>query len=481
MERQATPEASTTTGTRNVERQATEATTTTGTRNMERQATEATTTTDICSIERAEAEATTTTGSRNIEREETEATATTIDPGIGRCSVRGCRIRGDEKFKCAVTGCNKLLHLECFETYVLVKHSLHPLPGGNHNVACTKLHHIRAAKELSGGGDKQVEGGRKGNWESDGKGGPNDPHTSMKILLDWWMTEGSYSKFCGKRNDGVKKIEFCNHLAAKITAETTGTRDGKNVLNKIQHIERSFKEAHNFAESETGAGILENDGETTFQDLIKKKCPFYYDIHDIMIDRASTRPKTTNYDLNDDDDEEEEDFHGTENVCHQDNIRSNVRTINTGTPTSVGGVSDVSEVDGDGRTTSSRASKAKRRKKSSLLDDDAITMLGEANQRSTERMNEMVRHHKSLEAMEAKKLELQMKHDEAKLVLEEKREEREQKSLAFTSWNGKNAELDYKMNLLKRYNEMKKELQWSDEQILGYCPEMEQVITSYNK
>ncbi len=90
---------------------------------------------------------------------------------------------------------------------VVAKYDLHPGPRKDH-VACTKLHHIKAAKELSGEGKDQAEGGRKGNWESDGKEGPNDHNTSMRILLDWWMTEGNYSKFCGKNNDGVRKIQW---------------------------------------------------------------------------------------------------------------------------------------------------------------------------------------------------------------------------------------------------------------------------------
>ena len=61
-------------------------------------------------------------------------------------------------------------------------------------------------KLLSGGGE-DAEGGRKGKWERDGKNGPDDPNTSMSILIKWWMEEGNYSRFCGKNNNGVKKIQ----------------------------------------------------------------------------------------------------------------------------------------------------------------------------------------------------------------------------------------------------------------------------------
>jgi hypothetical protein len=61
---------------------------------------------------------------------------------------------------------------------------------------------------------------RVGKWNGDGKNGLDDPHTSMRILLDWWTTEGNYSRFCGKHNDGIKKIQFASSLANTMTEET---------------------------------------------------------------------------------------------------------------------------------------------------------------------------------------------------------------------------------------------------------------------
>lgn len=427
-------------------------------------------------------------GQLNEDTNQPTATCTTTgEPDHGRCSLRVCRIRGEEKYRCAAPQCDRVLHLECYEQHVMAKYDLNPLPGSNFNVACTKFHHKLATRDLSapGGGDERAEGIRKGNWECDGKRGADDPHTSMKILLDWWMEEGNYARFCGKKNDGLRKIQFCANLATKISSETTVTRDSKSVLNKIQHIERSFKEAHTFAESETGAGIKEKDGEANFQDLVKKKCPFYYDIYDVMIDRASTRAKTTNYELDDDDDDEDEIIIAAVDEGNQNHnnptLQPETPFANRGTPTSVGGMSGVTEMDADGENTTAQsttsASKAKKRKKSSWIDDDAASLLTAANDRSTAKMNEMVRHHKILESMEEKKL----KHDDAKLQLDKRKEEREERLANLDIWKGKSAELDYKMSLLKQYQEMKDNLKWTDQQILDYCPDMEQVIKSSNK
>jgi hypothetical protein len=117
----------------------------------------------------------------------------------------------------------------------------------------------------------------------------------MRILLNWWMEEGNYSKFSGKHNGGVKKKDVCQTLATKITEETTSVRDAKNVLSKIQHMEKKFREAHNFATSETGAGVLERDGESKFEEIVKRKFPYYYDLVEVMVDRASSAPKASCY------------------------------------------------------------------------------------------------------------------------------------------------------------------------------------------
>ncbi|WP_447516275.1 hypothetical protein, partial [Clostridioides difficile] len=88
-------------------------------------------------------------------------------------------------------------------------------------------------KDTAGGGEDADGGNRKGNWDCDGKKGHDDPHTSVKILLDWWMKEGNYNKFCGKNNNGIKKIQYCNQLAEKISRETNTLRNAKNVQSKI--------------------------------------------------------------------------------------------------------------------------------------------------------------------------------------------------------------------------------------------------------
>ena len=149
--------------------------------------------------------ATTTTATTNA--------APTADESLTRCNVRGCRVRGAEKLTCAADGCNKMAHLMCYQALVLTDKknntSLPPLP--NLEVACTKACYTAATKALSSNNGR-------GNWTTDGIHGPEDPHTSMKILLDFLTTEGNYSRFCGKDNNGVTKQQFGSTLAEKICA-----------------------------------------------------------------------------------------------------------------------------------------------------------------------------------------------------------------------------------------------------------------------
>jgi hypothetical protein len=104
-------------------------------------------------------------------------------------------------------------------------------------------------------------------------------------------------------NQGMKKkqFEFAASLANRMSTETNTKWDSKNVINKIQHIEKKWREAHNFATSETGAGIKEVDGEVSFDDIVQKKCPYYFELLDVMSDRASSAPKLTCYADDDED------------------------------------------------------------------------------------------------------------------------------------------------------------------------------------
>jgi hypothetical protein len=389
-----------------------------------------------------------------------------------KCSFRSCKVNGALLITCSAQGCSKKVHLMCFQGLLLKRYTeLQALPVGK--VACTKRCHGKIVKETAGGGEDADGGNRKGNWDCDGLDGVKDPHTSVKILLDWWMTEGNYNKFCGKHNNGTKKIQFANNLAEKMSRETNSQRNAKNVLNKIQHIEKTFKDAHLFASSETGAGLKEDD-EGTFEDSVKKKCPYYFDLLDIMADRASSKPKATSYD----DSEESEvfDIQGMSELSDGEEVVEEVGDKSVATKRTARTSSN---------TTSSR--KAKKKRIPGII-DDAVEVFTEASKNSKEKMDEMVRHNQFIEKLEERKMVLEEEKknlEERKVVLEEEKrdlEERkvviEEKKMHQASWQNKNDKLQYQMQLLDQYNNLKQNHNWSDERIVAFNPDMKLIVDS---
>jgi hypothetical protein len=68
----------------------------------------------------------------------------------------------------------------------------------------------------------------------------------------------------------------------------------------------AWKKAHDCANTETGVGLQESgDPEDikTFKEAVLKKYKHYFDLLDVMVDRASTTPKTMSYESTTDEDE----------------------------------------------------------------------------------------------------------------------------------------------------------------------------------
>jgi predicted RNA-binding Zn ribbon-like protein len=353
-------------------------------------------------------------------------------------------------------------------------------------VACTKVCYqlaIRASSENDPG---------RGNWCSDGLGGKDDPHHSMKILIDWFTTEGNYARFRGKNNDGVRKQEFATSLAVKLNQETKSTRNAKQVLSKITHVESAFRAAYEFANSETGQGILNDDGVTTFEELVRRKFPYYYDLVEIMGDRSATEPRMTNAhssldvfsDVDDDLEDEEIDncldnleevvtWEGkagnnseispisSEYTSLNNPILSEQATHNTVIKTSEetkAATTESTPVLSRKRSVNDSASKKERkpRKKQStnkvtpLLDEKTISLFtNSSSEFKTEKMEETVRHNK---AMEKAKLE----------------------EVAIMSWKGKSDQTNYKMQLIDQYEKLSAK-GYSQKKIIRLFPEMKPI------
>ena len=130
-------------------------------------------------------------------------------------------------------------------------------------------------------------------WDADGPNGPNTLPNSESIVLDWWTTGDNWSIYRGgKLSNGktsvLKKESTWKVLSKKIKdAGVKVDRNPKSVGAKLQRMEAEYKRANDFVMN-TGQGLLEEGKDIT--QYVKKLCPFYYELHPIMADRASTTP-----------------------------------------------------------------------------------------------------------------------------------------------------------------------------------------------
>ena len=94
----------------------------------------------------------------------------------------------------------------------------------------------------------------------------------------------------GKNNEGTKKSQYALQIAALINAKNMKVnRTAKDVINKIQYLEKSFKNAWEYANSVTRAGVREDDPETS-EAKLEEKCYYYMDLLPIMGDQSGNNP-----------------------------------------------------------------------------------------------------------------------------------------------------------------------------------------------
>ena len=85
----------------------------------------------------------------------------------------------------------------------------------------------------------------------------------------------------------------------------------KQVLSKINHMTTAFRDTREWATGATGVGVLANEGELSWKNKVRQRFDCYYEVVDIMADRAGSVPKCTNDDprnLDLDDDSDGQDF-----------------------------------------------------------------------------------------------------------------------------------------------------------------------------
>jgi hypothetical protein len=232
--------------------------------------------------------------------------------------------------------------------------------------------------------------------------------------------------------------------------------------------------------------VQDEQGEETFNDLVLKKCPYYFSLLDIVADRASTQPRITNYrpadlDTDEESSKNDDDTGGVDVLSAMgaddddddyDAVTSATATgtpsppaVAVGVPNTTVATSRSSARGSEASVASSRKSSRKKPRRGSfsnpLMDEDTVHMLSAAIESSKKKMDELKRHHQQLEMIEKEKIDL------------------EKKKYEDLKWKGRSEKLDYKMKLVSDYQKLK-EQGMTDDRIDRLFPEMKGVIEVFN-
>ena len=188
---------------------------------------------------------------------------------------------------CGAHKCDKFVCKSCYITYATTRWREDPLEDTDlvfHSKAC-----LKKGKSYS---HRVNEGSLL--WSQDGKLGPDDPNTSMAILIDWLRTEGNYAKFRGgPASQGRSKKGVCEEISKKIRdGGCICTRTAKSCLDKIQNIKNEYTKTNNWMNN-TGQGL---EGTGTFEEAVTKICPYFYEVeknNDALRNKLNSMLKTS--------------------------------------------------------------------------------------------------------------------------------------------------------------------------------------------
>jgi hypothetical protein len=219
-------------------------------------------------------------------------------PSSNKCHYRSCAVLvGSDvpRLICYAPGCDRVFHSYCYDLGVLRKNILVHFDDGNKEhpflkIACRKNCYKKAFRHHKNmAADPEA---RNIPWNRDGRGGGDDPNNSENILIAWLKLPGNYNKFRSPPS-GKTKAVVCEEVSRKINlARTLKIRKAPSVQMKIQAMEGAFRDAHDWVNN-TGVGVLERDGQVTFEEAVTKRFVYYYDLVDVMSERASARPKAS--------------------------------------------------------------------------------------------------------------------------------------------------------------------------------------------
>ena len=347
----------------------------------------------------------------------------------GKCDAVGCTgTQVDALKRWRGSNCTKQAHKSCYQR-LLERYNVEPLvdpANGETIIVCSKTCYNKVQKTIVQQPSNRIP------WDKDGKDGPNDTNNLLRILLDWLLQEGNYRKFCGgTESKGMRKIDYGKSLSLRMRdAGCRVARSADAVVKKIQELETKFVQAHDWANN-TGQGVKEQDGEQTYENLVKQRCKWYFGLLPIMGDRSKATPAVTTDDLLESDVNSALSDSGSDTPAKKKRSTSSVTSrISQKTPPN---------------------STNKKSRQQNTDDQDLLSKYLTSKMESPSVCwGEMARHNRKMEELEERKV----KHEEEKV-----------------KWSAKEAELTYKKQLMRTKMELEQE-GFNKEAILSMFPDM---------
>ena len=202
-----------------------------------------------------------------------------------------CKYEWQNPYACS--HCNHTIHVSCAVIIRRIFHSTakkqkeKELTFDDRDVICSKACYNKMVKgKLQVLARNAVPSSAKVTrfWHNDG---PTDSINSLSVLMSWLTTEGNYSRWRGgDKFCGVTKKSLATSIVTMIHDQVGVQRQQKHVINKITTIEADYRNASDWLGA-TGSGV---ECQISVREYVMKLCPFFYDLQDVMEDRASTKP-----------------------------------------------------------------------------------------------------------------------------------------------------------------------------------------------
>jgi len=244
-----------------------------------------------------------------------------VAAGAPKCHIKLCH-KKDVLIPCVNRKCDRHMHWSCFQYCVVIKFNDKSKADVQSNlnsetaIACTlgcfceHLKESRRKVRVAAKSATVLVSTVTPGWDRDGAHGPDDPNNSLSILIAWLQVPNNFTRYRGKDNNGTRKKDFGDKIAALCNAAMVKTkRNSKQVQSKISNLMDQFKKASDWSNN-TGVGVRASD-EDGFHSTIRRICPNWDDLEEVMGDRALARPAFSSDDLGSvgamDDDNKEED------------------------------------------------------------------------------------------------------------------------------------------------------------------------------